>query len=193
MAWTIPKTWTAGETVTSSMMNTHIRDNLNVLKTNIADDGTIIAPRTLSSQSGAVNNVGAGETTLFTYTVPAGQLSANGQRLKLIATGVHAATANTKLFKLYFGAAVVAMLANAFNSAAGNWWFEAVVTRVGATSQTMWSAFKEWQTASANVASYDPRVNGTETLSGTVVAKITGQSASDGHLTGTEFAVEFWP
>ena len=33
MAWTTPRTWNAGETVTSSIMNTHIRDNLNYIKT----------------------------------------------------------------------------------------------------------------------------------------------------------------
>lgn len=41
MAWTPPKTWTAGEVVTAAMLNTHLRDNLNILKTNIGDDGSI--------------------------------------------------------------------------------------------------------------------------------------------------------
>lgn len=27
MAWTTPRTWTAGEVVTASMLNTHVRDN----------------------------------------------------------------------------------------------------------------------------------------------------------------------
>lgn len=27
MAWTTPRTWTAGETVTAALMNTHVRDN----------------------------------------------------------------------------------------------------------------------------------------------------------------------
>ncbi len=31
MAWTQPRTWSAGETVTSSIMNQYIRDNQNVL------------------------------------------------------------------------------------------------------------------------------------------------------------------
>jgi len=31
MAWTIPRTWTTGELVTAAIMNTHIRDNQNVL------------------------------------------------------------------------------------------------------------------------------------------------------------------
>jgi len=31
MAWTTPRTWVAGELVTASMLNTHLRDNLNYL------------------------------------------------------------------------------------------------------------------------------------------------------------------
>lgn len=32
MAWTTPKTWQVDELVTATIMNTHIRDNLNALK-----------------------------------------------------------------------------------------------------------------------------------------------------------------
>ena len=32
MAWTTPRTWTTGELVTKTIMDTHIRDNLNALK-----------------------------------------------------------------------------------------------------------------------------------------------------------------
>lgn len=32
MAWTTPRTWTDTETVTASIMNTHVRDNLNELR-----------------------------------------------------------------------------------------------------------------------------------------------------------------
>lgn len=31
MAWTTPRTWVVSEIVSASVMNTHIRDNLNVL------------------------------------------------------------------------------------------------------------------------------------------------------------------
>ena len=31
MAWTTPRTWVAAETVTASLMNAHVRDNLNAL------------------------------------------------------------------------------------------------------------------------------------------------------------------
>lgn len=32
MAWTVPRTWSAGEIVGGADMNTHIRDNLNAVK-----------------------------------------------------------------------------------------------------------------------------------------------------------------
>ncbi len=35
MAWTTPRTWIAGELVKEEDLNTHIRDNLNVLITSI--------------------------------------------------------------------------------------------------------------------------------------------------------------
>ena len=43
MAWTTPKTWTAGELVTESTLNTHVRDNQNVLKTPLDANGKITA------------------------------------------------------------------------------------------------------------------------------------------------------
>lgn len=41
MSWTAPKSWTA-VVVTVADLNTHIRDNLNVLKTAILDDGHLV-------------------------------------------------------------------------------------------------------------------------------------------------------
>ncbi len=32
MAWTAPRTWVTGETVTAAIMNTHVKDNLTALK-----------------------------------------------------------------------------------------------------------------------------------------------------------------
>lgn len=38
MAWTTPRTWVTGEIVTASLMNTHVRDNLNSLLTVVEGD-----------------------------------------------------------------------------------------------------------------------------------------------------------
>lgn len=43
MAWTSPRTWVAGELVTEGNLNEQIRDNQNILKTSINNDGKIIA------------------------------------------------------------------------------------------------------------------------------------------------------
>lgn len=39
MAWNLPRTWVSGEFVTALMMNEHVRDNLNILKTVFTDLG----------------------------------------------------------------------------------------------------------------------------------------------------------
>lgn len=50
MAWVTPRTWVPTELVTATMLNQHIRDNLNALR---ADQVLAIIPRT---DTGAVNN-----------------------------------------------------------------------------------------------------------------------------------------
>lgn len=37
MAWTLPRTWVAGEVVTAALLNTHLRDNLNAVSGILAD------------------------------------------------------------------------------------------------------------------------------------------------------------
>ena len=43
MAWTTPRTWVAGELVTEGNLNEQIRDNHNILKTSLDDDGKIVS------------------------------------------------------------------------------------------------------------------------------------------------------
>lgn len=42
MAWNPPRTWNPGETVTASLMNAHVRDNLNFLKSIIGSRGGVL-------------------------------------------------------------------------------------------------------------------------------------------------------
>jgi hypothetical protein len=51
MAWTAPRTWVAGETVTAAMMNAHLRDNLKA----ITDPWTAYTP-TLAGTGWALGN-----------------------------------------------------------------------------------------------------------------------------------------
>lgn len=50
MAWTAPRTWATSELVTALLLNAQLRDNLLILKTNIADDGSITAGSVLEVQ-----------------------------------------------------------------------------------------------------------------------------------------------
>lgn len=66
MAWTTPRTWVAGETVTAAIMNTHVRDNLTAAATTfIADSGAVVSSVTLSTTSAFASPA----TVTFTLTV----------------------------------------------------------------------------------------------------------------------------
>lgn len=80
MAWTTPKTWESSELVTAALMNTHLRDNLNVLAAYHAasivtlDDGATPA---LNATLGSVFRLAAGGDR--TIAVPSGSVA--GQKI----------------------------------------------------------------------------------------------------------------
>lgn len=51
MAWTTPRTWTVGELVTASIMNTHVKDNFNALNRAPCLAATVGAAQTTTSLS----------------------------------------------------------------------------------------------------------------------------------------------
>lgn len=106
MAWTEPRTWVSQEVPTDAQFNAHIKDNLNYLKTTLDALNTSGISSVLSRQvtPAGVPNVGVGETTLFSYVVPANMLSANGMALRVTVEGSCVANANFKAFRLRWGA-----------------------------------------------------------------------------------------
>lgn len=120
MAWTTPRTWVALEVVTASIMNTHVRDNLNVLKTQVDNDGSL---RTLlkgfAFSSGQGNAGGGGDTQLTSYTVtiPANFLSQPGDALVMEGTLTAAANTNSKVMKVAVNGVKVTVFTNAQNVA----------------------------------------------------------------------------
>ena len=94
MAWTTPRTWTAGETVTSAYMNAQIKDNLGVLGTYVRGAGAAPALKTghLCNQyksfgysAGQGNAAGGalGVLSNFTWTMPANTLDQAGAAVEL--------------------------------------------------------------------------------------------------------------
>ena len=57
MAWNPPRTWNPGETVTASLMNAHVRDNLNFLKSAVAAAETISRGGVLVNTNGITAGV----------------------------------------------------------------------------------------------------------------------------------------
>ena len=101
MGWTDPKTWAAAETVDDADMNVQLRDNLLVLKTKIDDDGLL---RTLFYGNAAVvGNVGAGETDMFPWTLPANTLNGAWQGFRILVMGDLANNVNLKTVRFYVG------------------------------------------------------------------------------------------
>lgn len=73
MAWTAPRTWTDGELVTASIMNTHVRDNelsigphLIVRKTS---DETVTSSAVLQNDDALLMALGTNETWLFEFDI----------------------------------------------------------------------------------------------------------------------------
>lgn len=67
MAWTDPKTWTAA-VLSSSDLNTHLRDNLNALKEPPTDDHTVNEATDYSTTSTSFTNVDGTDLSLTITT-----------------------------------------------------------------------------------------------------------------------------
>lgn len=63
--WTAPRTWTSGELVTASIMNTHVRDNIDWLKTPL-ESGSITFAADFTTTSATYVDVTGVTTTITT-------------------------------------------------------------------------------------------------------------------------------
>jgi len=128
MSWTTPRTWNAGETVTATIMNTHIRDNLNALFS--------VRVQKVFHVISTVGNVGTGEDVLALYNTAAGELLGNGQMWRGAFMGSTANNANAKTLRLavYDGTTATTILtATLTPSEAGRWILGFQLQRVSST------------------------------------------------------------
>ena len=103
MAWTTPRTWIPYELVTDTMLNTHVRDNLNAV--------TRVVNQVVSA-SGIGNVAGGTATVVYLYTLtPTGgsTLTKDGETIELRAFGALASNANTKTIAAFINGNVVAV------------------------------------------------------------------------------------
>jgi hypothetical protein len=145
---------------------------------------TALVGGTLSTAITSTATTGTSEETLLSYTLPANTLAVNGRGVRITAWGTTAANANSKTFRIYFGAAAVALQGGTGSGLP--WLGSATVLRASATTQVS-SGQAVYNGALSRIDAGGP----TETLSGTVLIKVTGQTpTAAGDLTNTGLLVE---
>lgn len=136
--------------------------------------------------SSAANNSGTGETTLSTYTLPLNTLAVNNQSVWFEAWGFVSGTANNKTIKVYFGATSVTHFVS--TGANYGWFIRGRIVRTGAATQIYIST-----AISGSASAFVPLIRAapTETLSGTVVMKVTGTGGASSDITLSGFIVGY--
>jgi hypothetical protein len=119
------------------------------------------------------SNTSTTETDLMTYTLPANALITDSDSIEIIAWGTTAANANNKTVRLKFGSTYLLQSTTAAANGV-SWKFHAIVSKTGAATQT---AVAEMQ-SSATFTNTTTVTAPTETLSSTVIVKVTGQSGT---------------
>jgi hypothetical protein len=82
------------------------------------------------------SGTGTGAQTLGTYSLPANALDQAGRKLRIMASFGTAANTNNKTCTLNFGSESVSTPAMA--TSAENAWLQLIVTKTGASTQTVW-------------------------------------------------------
>lgn len=146
--------------------------------------------RTLNVNVTAVGNVGTGEDDLMTYTIPAATLGATGDWIEFEAAGTFAATANNKQIRVKYGATTLYDTGALAITAASDWSLVGKVIRTGAATQ---KCVVRFVASDAGVADSTDYTTAAETLSGTVVLKLTGEATANNDVVEEVLTVRYVP
>lgn len=141
------------------------------------DAGDLRWPHTLFDHFVDAGSTSTGETTLYTDTIAAGQLSVNGQRIRFKYEGSHA-NASTRQTKVKFAGTTIADTGALVAGSSTVWVVEGEVTRVSSTVVRYWVRYSSNSTTAVDrIVVFRGEITGL-TLSNTAVMAITGQAAS---------------
>jgi hypothetical protein len=143
---------------------------------------------TQTTETTTVGNVTTGEDQLFSYTVPASTLSADGNSLHVRFAGTVASNGNTKTLKAKFGATTFATGIVTGSAITTSWTFDCYIIRTGATTQKCNCMLN---TPDAEGISYYATAG--ETLSGTVSLVLTGEGTATNDIVKQIAKVKFEP
>lgn len=140
----------------------------------------------LNSQFTSVGNVGTGDDTLHTFTVPGGTLATNGQTVTAYAAGTFAATANNKRLRVKWGATTIFDSGALAVTAASSWVLEIRIMRTGAATQRCCVTLTSSDAAITINANY---ATATETLTSGSALSVTGEATSNNDIVEEIFKV----
>ncbi len=120
--------------------------------------------------------VGAGPDVLSTYTVPANTLAVNNQSLWWEAFGIAPVTATGAIITIEFGGTTVLNMSSFSPAGDGQWWASGRIFRTGAATQR--SVAKGYADSGATMPNWFSSTTPAETLSGTVVLRVRGDSTT---------------
>ena len=149
------------------------------LTTTSVAQGSNTHPLTTNADITAVGNVGAGEDDLMTYSLPASFLSTNGDSMYFEAAGTVANNANAKRIRVKFGATTIldTGAAGIAVATAYDWVVRGRVVRTGAATQDIYCSF-----VAGTTLNFSDFTTATETLSGAVTFKLTGEATSNNDI-----------
>ena len=144
----------------------------------------IIAASLDTSQNG---NVGTGEDTLISYSLPANTFYGTGAGIKICARGQYLGSSGTKTVTLKFGSTTLVTRAES-TTTTGRWIINAEVWVTGASAQKAWGKFSSTQITSE----IDTISTPAETITGAITIAVTGETtnASNDEVTCEFFWVE---
>lgn len=157
----------------------------------ISGDKNASLASAINIDTSSSGNVGSGEDDLTTFTLEANILVNDGDFIEITAFGTYAANANNKTVKLHFGSTeIFATAANAAND--GAWKFKAIVIRTAAATQKAITDMETDQSTVQGDSSYScDYTTPSETLSGDVVIKCTGEAVANNDIVQEGLIVKF--
>lgn len=143
--------------------------------TTVYDEAPFAYVKVPTVNTTAVGNIGAGEDTLITYSLPATTLYQAGKGVRITAWGTTANNSNPKTIKMYFGSTVILTTALTI-SQVGVWRAVAEVYSTGSSAQTYISDLNQ---GGATTIVDAEQGTASETDTAAIVIKCTG-TVTDG-------------
>lgn len=145
---------------------------------------------TLAVDTTQTGNVGAGEDTLQTYSVPANTLASNGDYIAFRLAGTFATTANNKRLRVKYGGTTIYDSTALAIVATSSWVVSGTVTRTGAATQKCELVLNSSSSTLPATAAY---VTAAEALNGPVTFVVTGEATTDNDIVKETFSLQFQP